>query len=34
NWTWETTSINSGIYFYNISDTNGIVQSGRIAIIK
>jgi hypothetical protein len=31
---WQTGDTRSGIYFYTIQDTNGLVQSGRISVIK
>jgi hypothetical protein len=31
---WQTGDAPDGVYFYTIRDTNGIIQSGRISIIK
>jgi hypothetical protein len=31
---WQTTDIKSGIYFYTIYDESGLIQSGRIAVVK
>ncbi len=31
---WNTTATTSGMYFYSILDQNGVVQAGRILIVK
>jgi hypothetical protein len=31
---WQTGNTPDGVYFYTIRDANGIVQSGRISVIK
>ena len=31
---WQTGNTQSGIYFYSVQDTSGLIQSGRIAIVK
>ncbi len=31
---WQTGNIPDGVYFYAVRDTNGLIQSGRISIIK
>jgi len=31
---WGTTTVRSGVYFYSIYDASGLIQSGRIAIVK
>jgi hypothetical protein len=31
---WQTTNAPAGVYFYTIRDAKGLIQSGRISIIK
>ena len=31
-WTWDTQQVPDGLYFYTLSDTNGVISTGKIAV--